>query len=63
MDPNAIIKTVFNILFSGVILGTIIVIILDNRNPVKTIAWILILSFLPWVGLIFYFFFGRSTRR
>lgn len=63
MDPNAILKTVFSILFTGVTLGTIIVIILDNRNPVKTIAWILVLLFLPWVGLVFYFFFGRNTRR
>ncbi|NDV57132.1 cardiolipin synthase [Bacteroides sp. 519] len=63
MDPNEILKTVYSILFSGVIISTIIVIILDNRNPVKTIAWILILLFLPWVGLVFYLFFGRSTRR
>jgi Phosphatidylserine/phosphatidylglycerophosphate/cardiolipin synthases and related enzymes len=63
MDPNAILKSVFSILFTGVTLGTIIVIILDNRSPVKTLSWILILLFLPWVGLVFYFFFGRSTRR
>lgn len=53
----------FDILYFGAIIGTIIVIILDNRNPVKTMAWILILMFLPIVGLVFYFFFGRSRRR
>jgi cardiolipin synthase len=37
--------------------------LLDNRNPVKTIAWVLVLLFLPIVGLVFYFFFGQSTRR
>lgn len=63
LDANYIVKTVLNILYIGMIVGTIIVIILDNRNPVKTMAWILVLLFLPWVGLIFYFFFGRSTRR
>lgn len=26
-------------------------------------AWILVLMFLPIVGLVFYFFFGRSQRR
>jgi cardiolipin synthase len=54
---------VFNIVYLGVIIGTIIVVVLDNRHPVKTIAWVLALMFLPLIGLIFYFFFGQSTRR
>ncbi|WP_300851804.1 cardiolipin synthase, partial [uncultured Bacteroides sp.] len=53
----------FDMVYFGAIIGTIIVIILDNRNPVKTLAWILVLMFLPVVGLVFYFFFGRSQRR
>ena len=53
----------FDIVYFGAIISTIVVIILDNRNPVKTMAWILILLFLPIVGLFFYFFFGRSQRR
>ena len=53
----------FDIIYFGAIIGTITVIILDNRNPVKTMAWILVLMFLPVVGLVFYFFFGRSQRR
>ena len=32
----------FDIVYFGAIIGTIVVIILDNRNPVKTMAWILI---------------------
>ena len=45
------------------VIATILVIVLDNRNPVKTLAWVLILIFLPVVGLIFYFFFGQDTRK
>lgn len=52
----------FDIIYFGAIIGTIVVVILDNRNPVKTMAWILVLMFLPIVGLVFYFFFGRSQR-
>ena len=44
----------FDILYFGAIIGTIVIIILDNRNPVKTMAWILILLFLPIVGLVLY---------
>lgn len=60
---NQIATVAFDIVYFGAIIGTIIVIILDNRNPVKTLAWILVLMFLPIVGLVFYFFFGRSHRR
>lgn len=51
----------FDIVYFGAIIGTIIVIVLDNRNPVKTIAWILILMFLPVVGLVFYFFSDAAS--
>ncbi|MEG1564317.1 MAG: cardiolipin synthase [Bacteroides sp.] len=53
----------FDIVYFGAIIGTIVIVVLDNRNPVKTMAWVLILMFLPVVGLVFYFFFGRSQRR
>lgn len=53
----------FDLVYFGFVIGTIVVIVLDNRNPVKTLAWILVLMFLPVVGLVFYFFFGRSQRR
>ena len=50
-------------IYAVVTLGTIVVMILQNRNPVKTIAWILVLMFLPVVGLILYVFFGTDQRR
>ena len=34
----------------------------ENRNPVKTLAWITVLVLLPVVGIILYIFFGRSLR-
>ncbi|MBR4962615.1 MAG: PLDc N-terminal domain-containing protein, partial [Muribaculaceae bacterium] len=39
-----------------------IIIISENRNPVKTIAWISVLTLLPIGGFIFYLFFGRDQR-
>lgn len=52
----------WKVLYFGVTLFTIGMILLENRNPVKTIAWILFICFLPVVGIVFYFFFGRDTR-
>lgn len=45
------------------VLVTIITVLLDNRQPAKTMAWLLVLIFLPLVGIILYFFFGQNTRK
>jgi len=57
---NEIFSVIYNILYFGVIIGMIIIVILDNRNPVKTMAWILVLSFLPLVGLSFLFLLWKK---
>ena len=46
-----------------IIIGTIVTVLLDNRQPSKTMAWLLVLIFLPIVGIILYFFFGQNTRK
>lgn len=45
------------------VIATIITVLLDNRQPSKTMAWILVLIFLPVAGIIFYFFLGQNTRK
>lgn len=40
-----------------------ILIILENRNPVKTISWILVLVLLPFAGIVVYLFFGQEYRK
>ncbi|NGM62766.1 cardiolipin synthase [Sphingobacterium sp. SGG-5] len=40
--------------------GVISAILIENRNPTKTIAWILVIVFLPVLGLVFYYFFGQK---
>ncbi len=37
--------------------------LMDNRSPATTLAWLLVLSFLPYVGIIIYFFFGENIRK
>lgn len=44
------------------IVGTIGVVIGENRNPVKSLAWVTVLLLLPAVGLLLYFVFGRSLK-
>ena len=52
--------------FTGVALCStlviIIVILSENRNPVKSLAWVTVLLLLPVVGIILYLFFGRNIK-
>lgn len=41
----------------------VIHVIMDNKQPAKTMAWALVIFFLPVVGIIFYLFFGLNHRR
>lgn len=40
--------------------GIISAILIENRNPTKTVAWILVIVFLPVVGILLYYFFGQK---
>ncbi len=40
-----------------------VIIVHENRNPIKTISWILVLVLLPVVGIVFYLFFGQEYRK
>lgn len=53
---------VLNWLYVVSIVAAIIVIIGENRNPVKSLAWVTVLILLPIVGLVLYIFFGRSIK-
>ena len=44
------------ILYAGIISA----ILIENRNPTKTVAWILVIIFLPFIGLVLYYFFGQK---
>lgn len=50
-------------IYAVTILGIVLVIITDNRNPLKTVPWIVVLLFAPVVGLLFYFFFGQNLSK
>ncbi|MBC7475169.1 MAG: cardiolipin synthase [Candidatus Sericytochromatia bacterium] len=41
----------------------ILIVFFERRSPVSTLAWILILFFIPIVGLILYAFFGQNLRK
>lgn len=44
------------------IVACIVVVLRENRNPIRSLAWVIALIFLPVAGLVFYLFFGRSLK-
>ncbi|MCL2073753.1 MAG: cardiolipin synthase [Marinilabiliaceae bacterium] len=54
--------SVIIIYFAGIIY-LVVDTVLENRSPVKTISWILVLVLLPVVGFIFFIFVGQNFRK
>ncbi len=40
-----------------------LMIVFENRNPVKTLSWVLVILFVPVAGVIIYGLFGRNYRK
>ena len=60
---TAIIAIFFIALYIYTIISTISVLLLENRNPVKSLSWVLVLLFLPVIGMFFYLLFGQDYRK
>ena len=54
---------IFIVLYVAVVVGIMLTVLMDNRQPAKTIAWVLVLLFVPVVGIVLYIFFGQNTRK
>ena len=53
----------FLVVYSIIIIITMVRVLMDNRQPAKTMAWMLVLMFIPFLGIILYIFFGQNTRK
>ena len=51
------------LIYGLAVVATMIRVLMDNRQPAKTMAWMLVLTFLPLLGIFLYFFFGQNTRK
>lgn len=55
-------RTIFEILLLFLILSVCSVMIAENRHPLKTLCWMLVICLLPVLGLILWFIFGSSSK-
>jgi cardiolipin synthase A/B len=51
------------LLYLYTLISIISVLLLENRNPLKSISWVLVLLFLPILGMWFYLLFGQDFRK
>lgn len=56
------ISTVVGLIYAATVIGLIAVVLSENRNPVKSLAWTMVLLLLPLVGIVLYIFFGRNIK-
>ncbi len=57
-----VVYDIFMVLYGISVVATLVVIVSENRNPVKSLAWATVLVLLPVVGIVLYMVFGRSLR-
>ncbi|MEZ3549930.1 MAG: cardiolipin synthase [Muribaculaceae bacterium] len=50
------------LLYSVMVIASVVVVLRENRNPIRALSWVVALIFLPGIGLVFYLFFGRSLK-
>lgn len=60
---NEILILILQVLYAITIVGVVLVVISENRDPVKTVSWVLILVFLPVIGLVWYLIFGQDITK
>ena len=63
MDSTTIIRIILEIAYFVVVLSIIVKVVLENRNPLKTTSWILVLLLIPLLGIIIYYIFGQDARQ
>ena len=60
---TATVKTILVSAYFITMLVIVSVIMLQNRNPLKTLSWIIVLLMLPFFGFVLYVFFGQNWRK
>lgn len=60
---TSILSGIFTSAYLISVLLIIGVMMLENRSPVKTLSWILVLLLIPFAGVVLYIFFGQNFRK
>jgi len=56
-------SAILSCLYLMLVISALGSVLFDNRDPHRTIAWLLVIVGVPFGGLILYYFFGQNLRR
>lgn len=56
-------QVILSILYLITIIFVCLLIIFENRAPVKTLSWVLVIALVPFIGILIYIFFGQNYRK
>jgi cardiolipin synthase len=51
------------VLYIITIVFMVVLVIQQRGDPMKTIAWLMVVTFVPLLGIVLYFFFGKNYRK
>jgi cardiolipin synthase A/B len=54
---------ILSVLYLLTILSICLMIVFENRSPVKTLSWVMVVLLVPFLGIFFYIFFGQNYRK
>ena len=60
---NDILQWVFLLLYAFTIFSTIFAIVMEKRDPIKTVSWVLVILLVPVLGIVWYLVFGQNYRK
>jgi cardiolipin synthase len=63
MTDVAWLGTVVSILVAVAVIGVVLALVTDDREPSIVLAWLFLIVMVPLVGVVAYFFVGRNYRR
>lgn len=60
---NSLIIILLIVLYLYMIVSAISVLLLENRNPVRSLSWVIVLVLLPVIGIVLYLLIGQNYRK
>jgi len=60
---NHLITVIIFAVYAYTLISIISVLLLENRNPAKSLSWVLVLLFIPIIGVFFYLLLGQDYRK
>ena len=60
---NSLLFIILVVFYFYMIVSAISVLLLENRNPVRSLSWVLVLVLLPVIGILLYFLIGQNYRK